>query len=129
MTFTESLSADSKQKRQTGKHLPAFLLLLIAKHKGHGGALMAELSELLPDWTIDSGGIYRVLRDMEEHKLLLSTWDTPDGGAPRRVYTLTDAGRHELNQWHEDILARKRGLDLFVDMYHEWESQNPGIDA
>ncbi len=120
MSFTERLSADSKQKRQTGKHLPAFLLLFIAKRPAHGGALMSELGELLPDWIIDSGGVYRVLRDMEEHNLLHSTWDTPDGGAPRRVYILTEDGRRELDNWREDILARKRGLDLFVDMYDEW---------
>ncbi|PWI57215.1 PadR family transcriptional regulator [Sulfoacidibacillus thermotolerans] len=125
MSFTGSLSADSRQKRQTGKHLPAFLLLLIAKRPAHGGALMTELGELLPDWTIDSGGVYRVLRDMEEHGLLHSAWDTPDGGPPRRIYMLTSEGRQELERWREDILARKRGLDLFVNMYDEWIRQNP----
>lgn len=113
--------SDARATRQTGKHLPAFLLLLIAKSPAHGGALVAQLSELLPDWAIDSAGVYRVLRDLEDRGSVRSDWDVPDSGAARRVYRMTDAGKRELGTWREDVSARKRGLDLFLELFAEWK--------
>lgn len=113
----EMISGEGRAKRQTGKHLPAFLLLLIAEEPSYGGSLVSRLSELLPNWAVDSGGVYRMLRDMEERGTVESDWDLADAGAPRRVYRITEAGMKELASWRRDIEERRRGLDLFLDRY------------
>lgn len=119
--MVETTSGEGRTKRKTGKHLPAFLLLLIAESPAYGGALVTRLCELLPDWAIDSGGVYRMLRDMEERGTVESDWDLADAGAPRRVYRITEAGRTELASWRCDIEERKKGLDLFLNRYRALE--------
>ena len=47
----------------------------------------------------DAAGIYRTLKKMEEGGLITSTWDTPDTGAAKRMFSLTDQGRECLRRW------------------------------
>ena len=47
----------------------------------------------------DATGIYRQLKRMEETGLITSKWDTPAEGSAKRLFTLTDKGRHCLRRW------------------------------
>ncbi|WP_243239386.1 PadR family transcriptional regulator [Sulfobacillus harzensis] len=105
---------------QTGKHLEAFILLLISQHQLHGGAIIAELKSLLPaSWTIDDGHVYRLLRQLEKDGALTSTWLVEQEGAPVRVYTLTAAGKERLRGWRDDIQLRVESLQRFLDLWRE----------
>lgn len=105
---------------QTGKHLEAFILLLISREPIHGGAIITELKTLLPDtWTIDDGHVYRLLRQLEKTGILTSTWRVEDEGAPVRVYTLTESGKDRLRFWRHDIQLRVDSLKRFLSLWDQ----------
>lgn len=72
-----------------------------------------ELAEAVRDYglAIDMAGVYRELRTMEQHDLLLSRWEASDGGPDRRVYTLTDAGHDGV---HQAITTLRTARDLLT---------------
>ncbi|RIV23219.1 PadR family transcriptional regulator [Alicyclobacillaceae bacterium I2511] len=108
------MALNSKQTR----HLPAFLLLFLNDGPAHGGILWSRMAELVPSvWNVDTGAVYRVLRDLEARGAVNSHWDTQGAGPAKRVYVITPMGREELQEWYQDILARKRSLDFFIHKY------------
>lgn len=119
----DSVSQGSR-RYQTGKHLEAFLTLLIWEQPSHGGALMQRLQILLPDrWTIDSGRVYRTLRELESRGTLTSSWVTEESGAPVRIYHLTAIGEQQLEEWKDEIQVRRDSLDRFLERYRECHSR------
>ena len=111
---------------QTGKHLEAFVLLVIALEPLHGAAVIGQLKSILPPlWTVDDGQVYRLLRRLESQGSVASTWVTEDIGAPIRVYRLTDQGRVLLDEWHEDIALRIQSLQTFVKLWSKSRSDTP----
>ncbi len=108
------------KRYQTGKHLEAFILLFICQQPSHGGAILKRLQdELPPVWVIDSGGVYRLLRDLESQGAVNSSWLTEDQGAPKRFYTITQQGRERLTQWAIEFRARRNSMDLFLTWWDE----------
>lgn len=108
------------RRYQTGKHLEAFLLLLIKQRPDHGGALIARLAETLPDdWTIDGGRVYRMLRDLEAEGALVSQWVTEDSGAPIRIYRITPTGDERLLSWKDEITVRRNSLNTFLALWDQ----------
>ncbi|UOF91507.1 helix-turn-helix transcriptional regulator [Fodinisporobacter ferrooxydans] len=104
--------------RKQNRHLPAFLLLFLAEGDAHGGALWNRISDMMPlQWEIDSGAVYRVLRDLEERGSLTSYWNTEDTGPAKRIYHITEEGLQELILWYEDICLRKRNLEYFIRQF------------
>lgn len=80
---------------------PAILTILYRK-KLHGFALIQELStnSMFGGTLPDKAGVYRYLKKMEESGLLVSEWELDEtGGKPRRMYSITDRGRHCLKNW------------------------------
>jgi len=109
------------------RHLPAFILLFLAENDAHGGYLWTQISGLMPPkWEIDSAGVYRVLRELEERGCVTSVWNTEDAGPAKRVYRITRQGIEELSVWHEDIVLRMRNLEFFVRQYEKLELRNAG---
>lgn len=105
---------------QTGKHLEAFILLIISRSHLHGGAILAELKTLLPaSWTIDDGHVYRLLRQMEHDGMLTSTWVGGHDSTPVRVYALTESGKDRLRFWRDDITLRVQSLSRFLDLWQD----------
>ncbi|MCY0878878.1 MAG: PadR family transcriptional regulator [Firmicutes bacterium] len=114
----------AKKSYQTGKHLAAFLLLLIQQAPDHGGSLIARLAEVLPDgWIIDSGRVYRILRELEDKGYLTSQWVTEGNGAPIRTYRITPAGVGRLAEFAEEIRLRRDSLNRFLAV---WEARDQG---
>lgn len=119
-------SSLSPRRYQTGKHLEAFLTLLIWEQPSHGGALMQRLQILLPDrWTIDSGRVYRTLRELESRGILTSSWVVEDAGAPLRIYRLTATGEQHLVEWKDEIQVRRNSLNNFLDRYRACLNRGP----
>ncbi len=108
----------SPRRYQTGRHLAAFLLLLIAQQPDHGGSLIERLHGLHPaGWTVDSGRVYRLLRTMEEQGALQSNWAPLAAGQPVRVYRITAGGNTWLRQEAEEIEARRDALNRFLQVW------------
>ncbi|QRF23341.1 PadR family transcriptional regulator [Alicyclobacillus sp. TC] len=116
------MAKDTSLPGKQNRHLPAFILLFLSKEDTHGGALWNRMNEMMPaNWGIDSGAVYRVLRDLEERQCVTSYWNTEDTGPAKRIYHITPIGLDELKMWYEDICLRKKNLDFFI---HEYESLN-----
>jgi PadR family transcriptional regulator PadR len=94
------------------------VLVLLARGIGHGYALVARLNALgaAPN-EVDAGALYRTLRDLETAGLVQSHWTSPDAGAPRRDYVLTDAGWVGLADWVVVMHERARLVGAFLAEY------------
>ncbi len=98
---------DLKECAELGKSLnrlsqPTILTLLAASDKPlHGYVIVqqAAYSPMFGGKKPDATGIYRALKRMEEAELVTSEWETPEEGSAKRLFTLTDKGRHCLRRW------------------------------
>ncbi|WP_136523423.1 PadR family transcriptional regulator [Geomonas ferrireducens] len=111
-----------KTKQQ--RHLPAFVLLLLAEGEKHGGAILTELSQRMPGCRPDSAALYRTLQQLEEAGETVSTWDTSGSGPARRVYRITDVGWERLGFWRHDIEMRLANLQYFLETYRALEKRD-----
>lgn len=104
-------------KKQNYRHLPAFILLILADKDLHGGGIHTELVQRLPSFNSDTGAVYRVLQELENSGAVKYTWDTPDSGSARKIYSITEAGWNELAIWQKDIEMRLANLNYFLESY------------
>ena len=104
-------------KHRQSRHLPAFILLLLAETPMHGGALHSALNARLPALKVDSAAVYRTLQQLENDGELKSEWNTSGGGPAIRIYQLTPAGWRKLEFWLDDIKGRLQSLEYFVTAY------------
>jgi len=104
-----------------GRHLPAFILLFLAKESSHGSMLLSKINETMPNIKADGPAIYRALSDLEKSEAVEACWDTANPGAARKCYTLTEKGRDMLKEFRVDIEERKKNLEFFIS---EFDSLN-----
>lgn len=98
---------DLKECAELGKSLNRLsqptILTLMAKHGApmHGYIIVQQAADspMFGGKKPDATGIYRQLKRMEEAGLITSKWDTPAEGSAKRLFTLTDKGRHCLRRW------------------------------
>lgn len=108
------------------RHLPAFILLFLAQQDAHGGALLNRISDNLSGHqAIDSGAVYRVLRDLEQRGCVTSYWDTNEPGPAKRQYHITSEGIEKLGLWYNDICWRKKNLEYFINQYESLSKNHP----
>lgn len=101
------------------------VLLLTAESESHGYDLLDRLSSLGVAGA-DAGGLYRVLRSMEQEGLLASRWETSKAGPARRTYTLTEEGMDWLHAWAGTHRETIRTLGRFIERYRTVaESHDP----
>jgi poly-beta-hydroxybutyrate-responsive repressor len=74
------------------------VLLLVAEAPSHGYDLLERLSTI-GVLGADAGGLYRMLRTMEQGGLLESKWETSTAGPARRIYRITEDGMDWLHAW------------------------------
>lgn len=93
------------------------LLLLLQEQDRHGYELIAGLERfgLDPD-ALDSGQLYRILRQMEEAGWVTSVWESGEAGPARRVYSLTAVGREALAMWREELANTHRMLHKLLGL-------------
>ncbi|MFF5261513.1 PadR family transcriptional regulator [Actinomadura viridis] len=93
--------------------LHPFLLLLICERPGHGYELIDRLACLgVPD--VEPGHAYRVLRNLERERLVVSTWVPSETGPARRRYELTREGLADLGSWMARLARLGEVLDACV---------------
>ena len=81
------------------------ILMFLAKENLHGFSILKKLEQSkAADYSdIDPAGLYRTLKKMEGAGLLASKWDTETGAQPRRIYQITEEGRHCLVFWEKTL--------------------------
>ncbi len=94
---------------------PAALAALLAK-PAHGYDLRKEIS-LITDGQVevDAGGLYRVLRRLEDEGFVTSAWAEGGTGPQRRDYQLTAEGRELAQDWITRLRERERLSRILAD--------------
>lgn len=97
------------------------LLLLLHHGPAHGYSLMEGLVSFgFAEEPVDSGAVYRYLREMEQDGLVASEWDTEAAAGPaRRVYRLTAEGERALSRWIADLQQTDQVLHRLFDAYEK----------
>src|SRR3977135_521448 len=75
------------------------LLLLLRERPTHGYELLEALPSLTGEARVDMGNLYRVRGGLGEDGLVTSRWEAGEPGPAKRIYDLTDGGRHLLDEW------------------------------
>lgn len=65
---------------------------------------------------VDAGGLYRVLRRMEEEGFVISRWVEGESGPQRRDYEITAEGRELAGDWVAHLRERQRITALLADV-------------
>ena len=96
------------------RFLEPALLLLLSEQSAHGYELVDRVAELVPGERPELGGLYRVLRALEEDGLVSSEWDAAEPGPAKRRYELTPAGRELLRAWAKALKQTQQVVDAFL---------------
>lgn len=97
--------------------LPGAVLALVSEEDAYG-YLIAQRLATAGFGTIKGSTLYPLLARLEQDGVLASTWQDGSGGPGRKYYSITDAGRHRLQEhrrfWQDfttttaAVLAEKR---------------------
>ncbi|WP_250445927.1 PadR family transcriptional regulator [Actinotalea sp. C106] len=77
------------------------ILALLATGPRYGLQIVKEL-DAVGNLLSSQGTVYPLLTRLSEAGLVSSHWDVDDGPRPRRYYSLTPAGREQLDTFRED---------------------------
>jgi poly-beta-hydroxybutyrate-responsive repressor len=119
---TSNQQSETDLGRMPKNFLSSWLLLLLRNWSAHGYQLMQTLT-IAGLGAIDPATVYRTLRQLEKEGLVSSSWDPKDTGAPRRVYTLTEAGEAYLQIWARQLEQYQTVLDRFFELYKAQTTQ------
>ena len=102
------------------------LLLFLHRGPAHGYTLLEQLGEFSLGG-LNTGVVYRALRDMEAKGWVTSTWDEEQTqGPPRRVYRLTRLGDEVLGWCTQDLRETRGVIDHFLDAYSQHMEEGEG---
>src|SRR3954454_18600054 len=95
----------------------AWLLHLLDEHPTHGYDIERQLDAL--GLSAKLSAMYRTLRHLERSGSVSSSWTPAGPGPQRRVYELTPAGRHELDDITARIASVRDLQDTFLRAYDQ----------
>src|SRR5215208_1071556 len=96
---------------------PVILVFLKEESSSYGYEIMERLEEEFGFEQISAGTVYRSLRRTEKEGLSKSEWETSEGGAARRMYSITEAGEEYLAAWAQACEQYQNVMDSFARAY------------
>lgn len=102
---------------KTGRHAPAFILLMLAEGPKHGLGILNAMDEKVPGHRLDTAVIYRVLKQLEGEGQVVASWASSDVGPKKKIYDITPKGVAHLSQFKVDIELRIQRLKRFISLY------------
>ena len=93
------------------------VLLALRERPYHGYELVETVSTWGPEYDVDSGNLYRMLRSLEEDGLVSSNWADGDRGGSRRIYELEPKGERVLAAWAESLARSEQLLGRFRELH------------
>ena len=93
------------------KFLQPAILVVLQRGSSHGFQMISDLEK---SSMVSGAGLYRTLKRMETAGLVTSYWDTESASKPRRVYSITDDGRHCLSAWEKTLLEYRSNIDAIL---------------
>lgn len=105
----------TRRGRGQGALIEPLLLAALSRSCMHGYDLVRAIEEMTGGEIVpDPGGLYRVLRRLEEDGIVTSSWEDGEAGPQRRSYCLTRDGRQLLAHWLGHLEERRRTLDVLI---------------
>ena len=126
MRFTHRHGPRTRWRDQQGRwhvrgrverFLEPALLLLLDERPAHGYELLDRVQELVPGERPEFGGLYRILRALEEDGLVSSEWDAAEPGPAKRRYELTKEGHELLRAWAKALKQTHAIVEAFIRRY------------
>ncbi len=93
---------------------PSILTALAAADEPlHGYLIIQKIGEspMFGGAAPDPTGVYRILKQMENNKLIESEWDTSESGPAKRCYHLTEDGRACLRRWIDSLACYRASIE------------------
>ncbi|MHB0980650.1 MAG: PadR family transcriptional regulator [Thermoleophilia bacterium] len=95
---------------------PAALAALLTSG-AHGYDVRRQVGQLTDgEIEVDAGGLYRVLRRLEDEGFVVSAWTGSGSGPQRRDYEITAEGRELAEDWLAHLRERQRIAGLLADV-------------
>ena len=96
---------------------PAVLAILVNESM-HGYELALRIGKIpnFLDCPPDMSGIYRILKNLEARGMVVAEWDTSETSRTKRLYSITDDGRHCLSQWNATLRTYRKSVDALLEM-------------
>src|SRR5215217_6827556 len=111
------MAAQQKIEARPRNWLTPVTLVLLKEESSYGYELMERLEEEFGFEQISAGSLYRTLRQTEKEGLSKSEWDTSEGGAARRMYSMTEDGESYLAAWARACEQYQNVMDSFARAY------------
>jgi DNA-binding PadR family transcriptional regulator len=104
--------------RSLGRMLRPAILGMLAGAPVHGYVLLQRLEQLslYEDGPPDAGGVYRMLKSMQDEGLVDSSWETGESGPAKKRYKLTPTGRACLAEWRDTLRCYGKQIDELVEV-------------
>ncbi len=94
---------------------PAILSILV-REPLHGYELTRRISGIpgFLDQAPDISGVYRMLKTLESRGMIVAEWDVSEASRAKRLYSITDDGRHCLELWHRTLQKYRQAIDSLL---------------
>lgn len=108
-----------EMKCQPRNWLEAVILLSLRECNSYGYELMVR-ARVFGIEAMNTGTLYKTLRQMEKDGVVESSWDTSRGGPARRMYAMTDGGDQGFNrQMAESQLSELQNVRVLLEEARE----------
>lgn len=107
---------------------PAIMVVLARSAEPlHGYVIVQKLADspMFGGKKPDATGVYRTLKRMEESGYVTSHWEMPESGVAKRLFSLTEEGRHCLRRWIDALAC----YELSVEELRHDASDALGIEV
>lgn len=100
--------------------LPIYVLYLLSQGPTNGNEISNKISRNTDGrWTPSTGGIYPLLKRMEDDGLITGAWDNPEKHF-QKVYHITDIGLYELENKKQIMKSKiEDSLEVFKIIYRD----------
>ncbi|MEM3980374.1 MAG: PadR family transcriptional regulator [Ignisphaera sp.] len=90
------------------------LILKLLSEKSMPGGEIREMLKSRFELEVPSPAIYTILNALEEKGFVISSWETSEKGAPRKVYRVTEDGLMYLKERVEDLRKFKKIIEYIL---------------
>src|SRR5215213_3639468 len=111
------MAAQQKIEARPRNWLTPVTLVLLKEESSYGYEILERLEEEFGFEQISVGTLYRSLRRAEMDGLCKSEWETSEGGAARRMYSITEEGEAYLAAWAKACEQYQNVMDSFARAY------------
>ena len=125
------MSSDRRRSDEQGElikgNTPTLILSVLQEAPLHGYAIAREIEKRSADLLkLGEGSLYPALRALEGEGLVKSQWEPQPSGPARKVYSLTDSGRAELER---RIRSWRRFATAINAVLGDPDEEPPGVPS